>query len=73
MARSFENRGRKVRKKWQLGAKKSLYFVMAAQASYICFTFYQALGIFSNNNNNNNNNNKNLIILPLLKKMARSR
>jgi len=48
--RKFENRGRKVEKKWQLGGNEKpehLYCVVAVQASYICFSFYQAWDIFS--------------------------
>jgi len=48
--RSFANRGRKVRKKMAAGCKEKLvllYLVMAAPASYICFSFNIALDISS--------------------------
>jgi len=49
MSRSFENQLRKVRKNGSQKQRKLalLYFVMATQVSAICFSFYQALGIFS--------------------------
>jgi len=31
----------------EASCKEKLFFVMAAQASYICFSFYQALDIFN--------------------------
>jgi len=44
---------KKGEKKWRPGAKKTsaFVFVMAALASYICFSFYNVLDIFSNNHN----------------------
>jgi len=48
--KKFWEAGKKVVKKWRPGAKSSLfllYFVMATQASYICFSCYNALDIFS--------------------------
>jgi len=45
MARSFQNWGSKMRKKAALCKEKLvlLYFVMASQASYICFSFTKFL------------------------------